>query len=327
MATDKEMLEKNTKTTYGSTDTKSSNSSKNAHFNNKPSNRRRRSRKYKNQLGEHQETKIVEVPIAHEKIKHVPKKVFVEVEKRVPIIEVEWVDREVKVPQIHFQDKIVFQEHVKEIIKRVPEKKVIEVPVEKVREIPKKEVIEIVKNKVVEGDEVVIPLPYLVEERIVVPKNLYIPKATVVSQVLKVVINESKTKKIDLELNEYVPRFVEREVFLPKAINKKCGRILIPKSAEVHHRALDPACIPSPQWNALLKDQNLHIYNCDKAITPNGAEIADSFVHRAGSDTKYLSGIGSFSIPATYNDWYQHDKYERSLNYVKERNKSYIDAS
>jgi len=304
---------------------RSSESSQNR-YSSKPNKRRRRSRRYKNQLGDHQETKIVEVPIATEKIKHVAKKVFVEIEKKVPIIEVEWVDLEVKIPQIHFQDKIVFQEHVKEIIKRVPERKVIEVPVEKVREIPRIEIIQIVKNNVVEGDEVIIPLPYLVEERIVVPNNLYIPKATVVSQVLKVVISESKTKKIDLELNEYVPRFLEREVYLPKAIDKECGRVLLPKTAEVRHHALNQVCIPSPQWNALLKDQNLHIYNCDKAIKPNGDEIVDSFVHRAGRTTPYLSGIGSFSIPVRHNDWYQDEKYTKSLNYVEERTKSFIDA-
>lgn len=194
----------------------------------------------------------VEIPVIEEVIKHVPRKEYVEVEKRVPKYEYEWVERIVEVPQIHIVDKTVDVPQIQEVIRHVAVKQVIEVPKEIIRRVPKIETKVVEREVEVPGEIIEVPKPYLVENKVVVPRYTNKEVPTVVAQRLIPVISESETDFVDVDLKEYNPYLVPVDVYVPRPV----ARQLIAASKIEEHHVVD---VPVGQFNSLLKQLNTHV--------------------------------------------------------------------
>jgi len=199
-----------------------------------------------------EEIKYVEVPVIQEIIKEIPKKEIVEVERRVPVIDYQYVDKIVEVPQIHYVDKIVEVPQIREVVRRVPIIEMVEVPKKVIRHVPRIETKVVEKIVEVPGEIIEVPRIYQVENKIVVPTYRKKEVPTVVSQKLIPTIYESETDILEVTVNEYVPKMVPVDVFVPKPISRQ----LVAESITESHNLVD---VTASQWNALVFNANPHI--------------------------------------------------------------------
>lgn len=229
----------------------------------------------------------IEVPVIEEVIRHVPKREVVEIEKRVPRYEYEWVEKIVEVPQIQWVEKHVEVPQIQEVVRYVPVKQVVEVPKEVVRYIPKIDVKIVEREVEVVGETIEVPKPYLVENKVVVPRYLDKEVPTVVAQRLHPIITESDTDFVDVELKEYNPQLIPVDVYIPRPVT----RSLIAANKYEEHRVVD---VPIAQYNALVKNLNTHLSDKD----------ADAVYVRLSDGTiPMLHGLGSSIVPPTSNEW------------------------
>ncbi|KAH0476022.1 MAG: uncharacterized protein KVP18_004995 [Porospora cf. gigantea A] len=211
-------------------------------------------------LGDFQEEQIryVEVPVVEEVIRHVPRKEIIEVEKRIPKYEVEYVEKIVNVPHVQIVDKHVEVPQVQEVVRHVPKREVIEVQKQVIKHVPKVETRFVEKIVEVPGEVIEVPKPYLVEQKVIVPRYVDREVPTVVAQKLIPIVSESETDFIDVELREYNPRLVPVDLFVPRPVN----RSLIASGKKDTHKVVD---VPPAQFNALVKQINPSIRD-DKAL-------------------------------------------------------------
>ncbi|KAH0475919.1 MAG: hypothetical protein KVP17_001769 [Porospora cf. gigantea B] len=211
-------------------------------------------------LGDFQEEQIryVEVPVIEEVIRHVPRKEIIEVEKRIPKYEVEYVEKIVNVPHVQIVDKHVEVPQVQEVVRHVPKREVIEVQKQVIKHVPKVETRFVEKIVEVPGEVIEVPKPYLVEQKVIVPRYVDREVPTVVAQKLIPIVSESATDFIDVELREYNPRLVPVDLFVPRPVN----RSLIASGKKDTHKVVD---VPPAQFNALVKQINPSIRD-DKAL-------------------------------------------------------------
>eukprot|EP00915_Cephaloidophora_sp_WS-2016_P004203 GHVH01005655.1.p1 GENE.GHVH01005655.1~~GHVH01005655.1.p1 ORF type:complete len:333 (+),score=44.37 GHVH01005655.1:92-1090(+) len=207
---------------------------------------------------------IIYMPIIEKVENYVEKKEVVEREKIVPMFEYEYVERDVEVKEIKFVDVIKPVEQIiyKEIL--VPEVEIIEIPVTKLRpvRVRKKVVVEQVIE--VPGPIVEMVVPFLVETSVITPRFIPSRLPSVISQVLNITLSESAHRVIDVIVNEYIPRPVDHEVFLPVPVGRgssdRMSRTLRCTSISSFH---NPVNIPPSQWNSLLVDANPMLDNSE----------------------------------------------------------------
>lgn len=222
--------------------------------------------------------KYVEIPVVEEVIRHVPRREYVEVERKVPRYEVEYIERIVDVPQIHFVDKHVdvslyisnplsFQvPKIQEVYRHVPVKQIIDVPREVLKYVPKIETKIVEKEVEVPGQVIEIPKPYVVDNKIIVPRYVDQDLTCVVAQSLHPVITESSTDFVDVEMREFTPYLVPVDVMVPRPV----ARQLMARQKTEEHRIVD---IPVAHFNALLKSVNPGLSDLDlesKYVVVNG---------------------------------------------------------
>eukprot|EP01057_Protomagalhaensia_wolfi_P001480 Protomagalhaensia_wolfi_Nauph_80__1479@NODE_1897_length_1285_cov_1736_543339_g545_i2_p1_GENE_NODE_1897_length_1285_cov_1736_543339_g545_i2NODE_1897_length_1285_cov_1736_543339_g545_i2_p1_ORF_typecomplete_len318_score63_41IMCp/PF12314_8/0_0014IMCp/PF12314_8/1_6e12IMCp/PF12314_8/1_8e04Phage_hub_GP28/PF11110_8/8_6Phage_hub_GP28/PF11110_8/27_NODE_1897_length_1285_cov_1736_543339_g545_i22021155 len=210
--------------------------------------------------------RYVEVPVVEEVVRTVPKREIIEVEKRVPRIEYEWVERVVEIPQVQYVDKHIEVPQIHEMIRQVPVRQVVDVPREVVKYVPKIETKIVEKEVQVPGEIIEIPKPYVVENRVVVPRFQDQDVTCVVAQSLRPVITESESDFVDVEMREYNPYCVPVNVVIPRPV----ARQLIAQSKREEHRIVD---IPVGHFNALLKSVNPNLSDAElegKLVSVNG---------------------------------------------------------
>lgn len=98
----------------------------------------------------------------------------------------------------------------------MPVRQYVDIPKEVVRYVPKVETRVIEKKVEVPGETIEIPVPLVVEKRVIVPKVVEQPVNCVVAQTLKPVISESETAFIDVEMREFNPVLVTVDVLVPR---------------------------------------------------------------------------------------------------------------
>jgi len=208
---------------------------------------------------------IMEVPVIEEVVREVNTYEVVEVEKIVPTYKFEFVDKEVQRKEIRLVDVTKIKEQVLHREIHIPQLEVIEIPVTKIRKIPirKTRIIEQVIEK--PGPIVEIDIPNLVDVNIVVPKFVPHLQPTVVAQKLKVCISTSNSHSVNVVVDEFVPRPVYEERFLPVPIGgvgtefSEYRRTVAKKFTEGYH----PVMVCPSQWNSLVNDMNCDLPNDD----------------------------------------------------------------
>jgi len=207
-------------------------------------------------------SQIIEVPIIEETIKHVRKIEVVEVEKKVPKYEIEYIERIVEVPRVKIVEKYEEYEVIQEVTKYVPKKEFVNVPREVVRYTPKIETTYIEKVvEVLSRDQIIeIRKPYTVDQH--VPYPVYKDKEVgcVVAQKMMPVVRESKVELLDVEVCKFVPQVIPVDVYIPRPV--QVPLIPVKKSDDVQSRVE----VPAPQFNTLLVNLNSHLSGEEKLI-------------------------------------------------------------
>lgn len=214
---------------------------------------------YLSQLPE-PEIRYVEVPVYEEVIKRVPKKEIIEVERVVPKTEVEWVDRIVEIPQIQYIDRQIEVPQIHEVLRQVTKHEIIDVPREVVRHVPKVETVIVEKVVEVPGQIVEVPKPYIVENKIPVPRYVDNEVPMVVAQTIRPIITESR-EPVDVDVFEYEPQVVVVDVHVPKPIP---SQLIAGGMVEDLHQIVT---VPVAQYNSMLKMLNVHINENDQRST------------------------------------------------------------
>eukprot|EP00914_Ancora_sagittata_P020523 GHVO01040497.1.p1 GENE.GHVO01040497.1~~GHVO01040497.1.p1 ORF type:complete len:454 (+),score=46.44 GHVO01040497.1:114-1475(+) len=197
----------------------------------------------------------VEVPVMEEKIVHVPRKEQVIVETRRPVYQVEWVEKIVEVPTIEYITKEIEVPIIQDVIKHVSVKQIVDVAKEIVRYVPKIETVIIEKEVPIPGEFIEVPKPFLVENKIVVPRFTEVEQPVVVAQSLFPIIHESDPKTnpndpvIEVEVHEFVPKIVPLDVYIPMAVMRTAKA----KSIWSEHTRVD---IPQSHMNELVSRMN-----------------------------------------------------------------------
>lgn len=202
------------------------------------------------QQPEKEKVTFVEVPLVEEVVKRVPVETIVERERHIPRIEKIQVPKPIDVPQLTIVEKHVDVPVHKEVVKTVPVKKVVEVAKEVVEPVHTVETRTIDQEIEVLGEVVQVPKPFLIENRVVVPRFVDFKIPTVVSQSLKPVFVESKDHAVEVRLREYVPELIPINVFLPRPIERN-----IVVAGDTNRRHV-PVEIPLAHYNSLIGELN-----------------------------------------------------------------------
>lgn len=203
--------------------------------------------------------KYIEVPIVEEKIVHVPKREYVEVEKKVPRYEIETVERIVEVPQIEYVDRPVEVPKYEEVIREVKVVKTVDVPKELIKEVKRIETKLVEKHVEVPGPVVEVFKINYVEQKIAVPRYIDKEVPTVVAQKIEPIVHQTdETYDVACKVTE--PRVITVDVFIPKPVQSHLR--LIGTTNTCH----EPVSVPVPQFNALTKRLNQNLE--DKHLQP-----------------------------------------------------------
>jgi len=205
--------------------------------------------------------RYVEVPRYEEVIKHIPVKEVREIEKVVPKVIEEWVERVIEVPQYEEVVKHVEVHHVQEVIKHVPKVEVRDRMTEVVRHVPKVEVRKVEKVVEVPGDIIEVPQPYVVEETMPVAAYEDSEQMLIVAQTVKPVIVEGG-KEVHVDVWEYEPEVIAVDIHVAKFV----GQTLVAMGArETTHRVVT---VPATQYNSMLRFLNVHLSESDMRALP-----------------------------------------------------------
>jgi len=206
--------------------------------------------------------RYVEVPQYEEVIKHVARKEIREVEKFVPRIVEEWIERIVEVPQMEEVVRHVEVPQIQEVVKHVPKIEIVDRPFEVIKEVARLEINKV--EKVVEiGAEVVeVPKAILVEER--VEFNVYDDKEAmlVVSQKVKPVIIDGVAKEVVVDVIEYEPEILPVDIHVAKFVDQE---LVLVGAKETIHRCVT---VSAAQYNSMLRYLNVHLNAKEVANLP-----------------------------------------------------------
>lgn len=106
-------------------------------------------------------------------------------------------------------------------MRHVPVRQVVDVPREVIKYVPKVETKIIEREVEVPGEVIEIPRPYVVENKVVVPRFVDQEITCVVAQSLHPVISESETDFVDVEMREFVPYLVPVDVMVPRPVARQ----------------------------------------------------------------------------------------------------------
>jgi len=199
-------------------------------------------------------SQIIEVPVIEERIRYVPKREVVEIEKKVAKYEYKYIEKVVEVPQVRYVDKFEEYDVVQEVVKKVPKKEFVNVPREYVRYVPKIETRVVEKFvEVLSRDKIIeVPKPYVVDQEAPYPVYRDKEMVCVVAQKMIPVVRESTVEVLDIEVSKYVPQVIPVDVYIPFGV--QVPLIPVKKSEDRQFRVQ----VPVPQYNTLLVNLNSH---------------------------------------------------------------------
>jgi len=197
--------------------------------------------------------RYVEVPQYEEIIKHVIRKEIREVEKFVPKIVEEWVERIVEMPQIEEVVRHVEVPQIQEVLRHVPKIEIVDRPFDVIKEVAKIEINKV--EKVVElGSEVIeVPTAILVEERM--PVTHYEDKEAmlIVSHKVKPVIIDNAQAEVVVDIMEYEPEVMPVDIHVAKFVDQELVMI---GAKDTIHRCVT---VSAAQYNSILRYLNVHL--------------------------------------------------------------------
>lgn len=197
--------------------------------------------------------RYVEVPVIEEVIRQVPIRQEVVIEKYVPRIEEIWVDKIVEVPEVVYQDKFIDVPVHEEFITHVTKHEIVEVPREYVRHVPKVKTVTIEKTVEVPGEIVQVPRPYIVENKISVPRVIDKQVPVLVSQIVQPVLTGLAKEEKTVQVVNYEPHFHVVDVPVVRPLHS----CLINNG--VMHEECRVVQVPPGQYNTILRHLNRHL--------------------------------------------------------------------
>eukprot|EP00915_Cephaloidophora_sp_WS-2016_P006275 GHVH01008266.1.p1 GENE.GHVH01008266.1~~GHVH01008266.1.p1 ORF type:complete len:372 (+),score=67.87 GHVH01008266.1:268-1383(+) len=205
--------------------------------------------------------RYVEVPQYEEVIKHVIMKETREIEKIVPKIIEEWVERVVEVNHVETVVKHVEVPQIQEVIKHVPKIEIHDRYTEVVRHVPKIEIRRIEKVVEVPGDIIEVPQPFTVEESMPVANYHDSEQMLIVAQTVKPVIVEGG-KEVHVEVLEYEPEVIPVDIHVARFVDQT---LVAMGAKETTHRVVT---VPAAQYNSMLRFLNVHLSDSDMRNLP-----------------------------------------------------------
>merc|ERR1739838_561788 len=197
--------------------------------------------------------RYVEVPQYEEIIKHVIRKEIREVEKFVPKIVEEWVERIVEMPQIEEVVRHVEVPQIQEVLRHVPKIEIVDRPFDVIKEVAKIEINKV--EKVVElGSEVIeVPTAILVEERM--PVTHYEDKEAmlIVSHKVKPVIIDNAQAEVVVDIMEYEPEVMPVDIHVAKFVDQE---LVLVGAKETIHRCV---VVSAAEYNSMMRYLNVHL--------------------------------------------------------------------
>lgn len=108
-----------------------------------------------------------------------------------------------------------------EVVRHVPVRQVVDVPREVIKYVPKIETKIVEREVEVPGEVIEIPRPYVVENKVIVPRFVDQEITCVVAQSLHPIISESENDYVDVEMREFVPYLVPVDVMVPRPVSRQ----------------------------------------------------------------------------------------------------------
>lgn len=197
--------------------------------------------------------RYVEVPVVEEVIRHVPKRQEVVIEKYVPRVEEVWVDKIVEVPEVVYQDKYIDVPVHEEFITHVTKHEVVEVPKEYIRHVPKVKTVTVEKTVEIPGEIVHVPRPYIVENKVPVPRVIDKQVPVLVSQIVQPVLTGLAEEEKLVQVVNYEPHFHVVDVPVVRPLHS----CLVNRG--VMHEECRVVQVPPGQYNTILRHLNRHL--------------------------------------------------------------------
>merc|ERR1739838_293034 len=182
--------------------------------------------------------RYVEIPQYEEVVKHVARKEIREVEKFVPKIVEEWIERIVEIPQIE------------EVVRHV-------------------EVLQINKvEKVVEigGEVIEVPKAIPVEEKVAIAVYDDKESMLIVSQKVKPVIIDGAAQEVVVDVIEYEPEVLPVDIHVAKFVDQE---LVLVGAKETIHRCV---VVSAAQYNSMMRYLNVHLNAEEVAYLPYFAD-------------------------------------------------------
>merc|ERR1739838_72490 len=207
------------------------------------------------------EVRYVEIPQYEEVVTHVTKKEVREVEKRVPKIIEEFVERIVEVPQYEEVIRHVEVPQVREVIKEIPRIEVQERYYDVVKHVPKVEIKHVEKVVEVPFEVISVPKEVTLEERIPVARYQDTEQMLIVAQTIRPIISEGG-QEVHVDVIEYEPEIVPVDIHVAKFVDLNIVNMGI---KETFHRVVT---VPSAQYNSMLRYLNTHLSEEERQNLP-----------------------------------------------------------
>lgn len=171
----------------------------------------------------------------------------------------------------------------------------VEVEREVFKHVPKVQTKVVEKEIEVIGDVIEVPRPFLIENRVVVPRFVDNPVPTVVSQTLTPTFVESGEHVVEVRLREYEAEAIAVDIFLPRPIDRN---IAITGGITRTHT---PVEIPLAHYNSLVLKLNSSTSEASKLAIKERRRVSTSS-RRSASTGLSLTGQFVGSDESTTDD-------------------------
>lgn len=208
--------------------------------------------------------RVVEVPTVEEQVRYVTKREVREIEKQVPVVEYEYIDKVVEVPKVVYRDVVSDTDvEIREVVveKRVPQ--IVERPVRTIIDTKRREVRQVERVREVPGETIEIEKPYRVETRREVENVHEREVPVIVSQTVKPVITVNDKSVMEIDVFDYEAEIIPVDIHVAKPVP---NALQVSKEGKTTHRlvAVSPA-----QYNTILKELNHHLPADRLPLVPN----------------------------------------------------------
>merc|ERR1739838_723931 len=210
--------------------------------------------------------RYVEIPQYEEVVKHVARKEIREVEKFVPKIVEEWIERIVEIPQIEEVVRHVEVPQIQEIIKHVPKIEIVDRPFEVIKEVSKLQNNKVEKVVEIGGEVIAVPKAIPVEEKVAIAVYDDKESMLIVSQKVKPVIIDGAAQEVVVVFIEYEPEVLPVDIHVAKFVDQE---LVLVSPKETIHRCV---VVSAAQYNSMMRYLNVHLNAEEVAYLPYFAD-------------------------------------------------------